>query len=276
MHYSGMINLPYFGELRIQRSGWNAVESDWSWETRPRHDWGGLLLWVVAEGQGQIDSTDLPATQILSRGDILFLRWDRRQQARTDVEQPLEIPWCSLDWSQEADRQAWCSEAPSLMLRHARDPGFAIAAMQRFIQCNSLQQPQAAQIYLRTVIAEFAASPRHGSQNKDTWVHRIRAWCLQIQQHPEQPWSIRDLAERHHCSTDHAARMFKRSMGVSPQHYIIRSRIDRAQQVLISSKDPLNVIAQRLGYEDEFFFAKQFKQYTGISPGRYREKPPNP
>jgi len=30
------------------------------------------------------------------------------------------------------------------------------------------------------------------------------------------------------------------------------------------------VIAEELGYDNVFFFSRQFRQNTGISPGRYR------
>jgi AraC-like DNA-binding protein len=66
-------------------------------------------------------------------------------------------------------------------------------------------------------------------------------------------------------------RQFKSALGVSPHSYWLRSRADAARILLSETDLPLKAIASRLGYENEYFFSRQFKQFAGVAPGVFRK-----
>lgn len=198
-------------------------------------------MWSVADGQGRIEQAD-GSELIVGRGDVLLMRWDRARQVSTNNDSSIEVPWCSFDWESSDDRERWSSEAPDLMLRHARDSELVIRCMQRVVDEHVLGHDEGAQIYLKAAIAEFAASPRYGKQQSDEWGHKIRAVCRAMQRNPEVEWALGDLAEQHHCDPDHFARMFKREVGEAPGRYAIRCRIDRARHLLLHTKDTVAAV----------------------------------
>jgi AraC-like DNA-binding protein len=63
---------------------------------------------------------------------------------------------------------------------------------------------------------------------------------------------------------------FTRAVGMSPGAYRIRCRLERAQEMLVGSDEPMERIAERLGYCDPYAFAAQFKRFMGMAPGRLR------
>jgi AraC family transcriptional regulator, arabinose operon regulatory protein len=65
-------------------------------------------------------------------------------------------------------------------------------------------------------------------------------------------------------------RNFRRSLGVSPHQFVINQRIHAARQRLLSTDVPIKEIARELGYADVFYFGRQFKQQTGVSPAAFR------
>ncbi len=65
-------------------------------------------------------------------------------------------------------------------------------------------------------------------------------------------------------------RHFKAAMGVSPHAYALASRIARAKTLLTETDLPLKTVAERLGYDNVYFFARQFKQEAGVPPGVFR------
>ena len=66
-------------------------------------------------------------------------------------------------------------------------------------------------------------------------------------------------------------RKFKDLMGEPIHAYIIRKRIDKACQLLQQKHLRLEAIAYQLKYSDLSFFARQFQEVMGISPGKFRK-----
>jgi AraC-like DNA-binding protein len=68
---------------------------------------------------------------------------------------------------------------------------------------------------------------------------------------------------------DRLRRTFQRQIGMPLTRYRMHRRIERAQALLLQGND-LAAVAERLGYCDQFFFARQFKQVVGMTPGAWR------
>lgn len=67
-------------------------------------------------------------------------------------------------------------------------------------------------------------------------------------------------------------RRFRNVLGLTPVQYLQALRLERARELLESSRDSVDRITQRVGYEDVSSFRRLFKQATGISPAEYRRK----
>jgi AraC-like DNA-binding protein len=66
-------------------------------------------------------------------------------------------------------------------------------------------------------------------------------------------------------------RRFKQRMRISLHHYVIQYRIHAARALLAGSDLPIKAVAEKLGYTDVFFFTRQFRRYTGVTPGAFRD-----
>jgi len=74
------------------------------------------------------------------------------------------------------------------------------------------------------------------------------------------------------CGMSHATlrRRFSEFLGMSPVEYRIRRRIERIQSLLRTTDLPQKEIAARFGYADVYTFSRQFRRYTGVTPGEFR------
>ncbi|THF75517.1 helix-turn-helix domain-containing protein [Cohnella fermenti] len=77
------------------------------------------------------------------------------------------------------------------------------------------------------------------------------------------------LAEMAGVSPSHYSILFKQLTGLSPNDYLSRLRLNRAKELLLGGSGTLREIAQKVGYKDEFYLSRRFKQQTGASPSGY-------
>jgi AraC-like DNA-binding protein/ligand-binding sensor protein len=84
--------------------------------------------------------------------------------------------------------------------------------------------------------------------------------------------SLQEVAEASGLSAPYFSTVFKEEMGENLSSYLNRLRVDKAAAMLAETKLSLSEIAGSCGFEDQSWFSKIFKSYTGISPGKYREQ----
>lgn len=83
---------------------------------------------------------------------------------------------------------------------------------------------------------------------------------------------LADLAKRESYSPAYFSRKFKEMYGIGVREYIQRCRIEAAANMLINTDISIDNIAERVGYNDTSQFHKQFKKYTGMTPGNVRKE----
>ena len=105
---------------------------------------------------------------------------------------------------------------------------------------------------------------------------RLLVVMSHIDAHLAEPLSNGDLAQIAGMSVSSFNRRFKKELGYSVQDFIQIRRIERAGQLLESSRDSIESIAEKTGFCDRFYFSRVFKQKQGISPAAFRELHCNP
>jgi AraC-like DNA-binding protein len=67
-------------------------------------------------------------------------------------------------------------------------------------------------------------------------------------------------------------RSFRAHTGLTPQRYRLLQQLDRACQLLGDTGLPVGVIAERLGFSSQAYFARRFRKETGFSPTVWRQR----
>ncbi|MDR6553116.1 AraC family transcriptional regulator [Paenibacillus qinlingensis] len=80
------------------------------------------------------------------------------------------------------------------------------------------------------------------------------------------------IAEQMGYSLSYCSRLFREVYGLSPRRYLSTAILKRAKLELMNTKQPLETIAQKLGFSDSAHFSKQFKRWSGMSPTEYRSQ----
>ena len=93
-----------------------------------------------------------------------------------------------------------------------------------------------------------------------------------IQRYYHQPITVDNIANNVSLNRSYLATLFRHSMGITIQNYLMDYRISKACELLILTNDSVHAIAYSCGYNDALTFSKAFKKKKGISPLAYRKK----
>lgn len=84
------------------------------------------------------------------------------------------------------------------------------------------------------------------------------------------PISLENLAQQVGLSKYHFQRLFRKLMGSTPQTYLERVRMQKAQELLKNSELTVAEISMAVGYQSLPHFYALFRKYTNQSPKEYR------
>ncbi len=93
-----------------------------------------------------------------------------------------------------------------------------------------------------------------------------------IKNNLERKITLAELSWNLHLSTVTLTEHFKREYGETIMEYTTRKRMERAKNLLLSSKEPLSPIAQKCGFSDVEYFSRTFKKFFSLSPGEWRRQ----
>jgi len=85
-----------------------------------------------------------------------------------------------------------------------------------------------------------------------------------------KPVSLMDLCHQFGISQTYMSRLFRKYSGNSFSQYLTELRMNRAKELFCEKPDSfIKDIAVMVGYEDQFYFSRIFRSYTGKSPSEY-------
>jgi len=91
-----------------------------------------------------------------------------------------------------------------------------------------------------------------------------------VHEHLRRPIGTVEIAESLAVSRRLLELRFRAQMHSSIREYIIRSRIEEARKLLVSTHEPIETIAALTGFCNAPHFSRTFKRDTGLTPSRYR------
>ncbi|MFN3258626.1 MAG: helix-turn-helix domain-containing protein [Ilumatobacter sp.] len=81
---------------------------------------------------------------------------------------------------------------------------------------------------------------------------------------------VSDLAVAADMTVAQLERTARRVLGLTPKQLIMRFRVERALQLLVTTSDPIADVAHACGYYDQSAFGRHFRRVVGTSPSAYR------
>lgn len=88
----------------------------------------------------------------------------------------------------------------------------------------------------------------------------------------EQKITLKEVAVHFDFTPNYLSTIFKEETGILFSDWLNERRMDRVREPLADPCLKVYEIAERVGYKNIIYFNRQFKQFTGMTPGEYRKK----
>lgn len=234
------------------------------------------MLVVITAGSGEASVDGSP--QHAARGKCFLLRPEQTLQLRSDSSHTLAYFLVSFSVRQDADglfaRNASLVYEPFPRLEGQLQDLLSTFPAPEIRDKSGLHALEAFQRHIRfqTMLYEVLyrlQTDRQDGENARQAVERTidflhRAYHEEIE--------IGRLAQEVNMSRWQYGSLFKSLTGQTPVRYLNALRIEQAKKLLAASSARVNDIAASVGFRDEYYFSRRFKQTTGMSPTQFAQR----
>lgn len=228
-----------------------------------------LVIYCVAgSGMAEQDGRLIP----VRAGDVLLFRRDIAHRYRANPRDPWSIYWAHLGGSMaDAYFEAVLEDTDTFVLgvgKHSRiieEWELLLTTATRFRTPHLVHAANRLKSLLSLVaLLRHQYQERHAPLD----VVQVDAW---LQVRLDQRIELAQLVEATSTlSRFQFIREYKRLTGQTPMQAFLHLKISRACYLLDVTDLNIAQVAVKLGYEDPYYFSRQFKKVMGIAPRDYR------
>lgn len=121
---------------------------------------------------------------------------------------------------------------------------------------------------LQEIVETFSKSMFNYIPSKNSDL--IQKAMLYISEHFNTSITLEETAAYVHLHPSYFSTLFKQLTGSSFKEYLNMVRIEESKRLLSNTEYSIINIAIAVGFEDQSYFSKVFKKYTGLTPKQYR------
>jgi len=84
--------------------------------------------------------------------------------------------------------------------------------------------------------------------------------------------SLQQVADHTGFSKNYLSNLFKQETGTTIWNYLVDFRMKKAREMLLNTDLKMYEIADRLGYSEQIYFSRIFKERCGLSPSEFKKR----
>ncbi|WP_430112597.1 AraC family transcriptional regulator [Paenibacillus sp. B1-33] len=232
------------------------------------------LLFITTQGHGtlQLDNREYS----LSRDCAYWFVPEHTFGLRSDAEDGIEAYLFYFDMYKEVEgeaqlqplrREEELEQHESIAVSSVGELALHCDAVVRMHGSVHAQERFRAQFAFQELLYTLLNhTPLAMSEQSSPAIERAKAY---MDLHYNDSLSIEQLGAIAGVSPKYFVDLFKKTYGMSSHDYLTELRMNKAKEFLNRSGVKLRDIAHQVGYQDEFYFSRKFKQVVGVSPSVY-------
>ncbi|WP_339264782.1 AraC family transcriptional regulator [Paenibacillus sp. FSL R5-0744] len=171
--------------------------------------------------------------------------------------------------------RAWIHEEDPFQIQYCFSPDAPILLYNKIQMMHQKWNRQEERLHVKSLFYQFIDQVLKELYRKETEVKQTSVAVqviTYIQEYYADPITLDSLAEVFNFSAYHLSSLFKEYTGMSPIDYLIRFRLERATELLMTTEASVGEIAASIGYKDVYYFSRIFKKRKGVSPAHFRTR----
>lgn len=233
-----------------------------------------LLLCERGRGFVQTGGRTFP----VEPGELAWLNGHYPHAHWPHAEDPWRLLWVRLDGA-VMDRVFGLLGGPAAPVFRLLSPRRAAGAVRRILRLLR-QRPPALDALVHVEASALIGCLFEGRQTEiegavdaaPGLAPGLRRVLTELTVYYYRPWRVEQMAALAGLSVPHFFRCFHKATGTTPVRYLRQERISQAKRRLVESRDSIKEIAEQVGYSDPFYFSRDFRQHTGMSPAQFRRR----
>ena len=138
---------------------------------------------------------------------------------------------------------------------------------------NHLYQAQSVEDIANCLVEDFSALCDGLKKYKRESEHSVIGRIVQyLDEHVDEDVGHDVIAARYRMHPGYLSRLFKQEMGETLSEYLLRTKMERAADLLKQGQYKVGEIAAMVGYSAPSYFSIMFKKHTGYSPREYSQR----
>ena len=245
-------------------------------------------LYYVKEGEGTISTPEaeltmkpgnmylvpsfMPHSMTCQSGlRFYYLFVYERYGTQSDIFDLYSFPY-EVEANQAIDLlfENYCNYYPELTLPYASAEDFYAHPSYREYAIRYAQMDRAQKMQLQGFVWIVASFFMAKAQKIEEMDERLLKVIDYVKENVGKVIETETLANMVCLTKSHLERLFREKLGTSPLQYILRTKIQCAQRLLMTTSYSIHVIAHEVGFDDPSYFIRVFRQKIGFTPQDYR------
>lgn len=110
------------------------------------------------------------------------------------------------------------------------------------------------------------------TKQREKNIHRFNEVIDYLNKNYNKELSLDHVSQLAHMSKYHFCRLFKQMTGKNLSTYVNTLRVEKAELLLVNSRESVSEIAFQVGFKDTSYFSRQFKNMKGCTPTEKRRQ----
>lgn len=264
-----------FVDLGLYQYGWEICEPGHSFGPAKRNHY---LFHYIFSGQGVLmadDKKGQTVTYQLREGQGFLLFPGQTSTYIADNDDPWRYMWVEFDGLRvkEALEVAGISQNNPVYARRSTELAEKMKEEMRYLITHHDESTLQSIGHFYLFFDYYIRSQARGqqvtrNQLRDFYIREAIAY---IESHYQEDVSIEHIAEVLGLHRSYFGKLFKSSVGRSPQQFLMNYRMVKAADLLALTKSPIHEVGAAVGYPNQMHFSRAFKTIYGCSPSQWRK-----